>query len=486
MIDFNVVVKGIPARTSRNVVAARWNDTHYSGAGNDVVSVDASQALVFRGGRSVLDWGVRGNAKCCYEGRTLGRKDAPPRRWRISRMGIMVSIFLLAASLPFVARASELLACVRRTVHFDGSTALNYYRVTGQPDAKLFIFPQYSAACLAGKKDCEPRGAYLIAGNEVAVGKQCGRWSYIQYIGSGRITKGWVESARLQFLKSVRPATAYWQAKFNMRVPPSGRFPPPFRITKGQGVPVCEAYLQRLNTTDYQGGHAYPQAPFDGIPESDAIPGFALLHRVMLQSDRIIQMSEPLERWWEQINPHLTGYWGATPDIVRRGGIVAWRYEPSLDIDNNGKPVDFVVWRGYGLSGAAGRCGEPFNPNYTWSMRCQQLPLVMKDDLQINYTKTAELFERVGASGPDRDSAGEIVHPFVPVGFFITPFVYRGTTYFSTFFNEYGDYEGKRQGEWKLWNTLGVLVRHRNKEQEVCEYQLRGNDYPKAHTGLER
>lgn len=186
--------------------------------------------------------------------------------WRqFLRAVLATCAFLLAGSLPAIARASALSVCVQRKVRFDGSTALNYYRVTVEPDTKLF---------------------------------------------------------------------------------------------------------QRLNTTDYQAGHVNPQAPFDEIPESDAVPGFVLLHRVMLKPSAVIQISGPLFKWWYQMGPLDGGNADATPETIKLGGIVAWRYEPPLDINNDGKPINLIVWRGYGLSGAAGRCGEPFI-RYTWSMRCQ-------------------------------------------------------------------------------------------------------------------
>jgi hypothetical protein len=247
---------------------------------------------------------------------------------------------------------------------------------------------------------------------------------------------------------------------------------------------VCEAYLQRLNVTDYEQNFPTVPAPYCGIPEKDQIPGFAILHRVPLSSDELIKLSGDVYKWWERPNPHLTGNWDATPEQVRLGGLVAWRYERPLDINNDGKRQNVMVWRGYGLSGAAGRCGEPMNQNYTWGVRWQQLPLIMKGNLQIDQARTPEVFGRVFMRGSHEElTAG---HPFIPVGFFVTPFVYKKTTYFSAFFDDNGDYEGKRRGVWRLWNVMGVLARSRGRTQELCEYQLRGDDYPKANTGLEK
>jgi hypothetical protein len=47
-----------------------------------------------------------------------------------------------------------------------------------------------------------------------------------------------------------------------------------FHLTKGHGVQVCEAFLQRLNVT------VYDDPPYCGRPETDAVPGFKLLDRI--------------------------------------------------------------------------------------------------------------------------------------------------------------------------------------------------------------
>jgi len=385
--------------------------------------------------------------------------------------GILFGLMTLLLPLPDRVQAAPLPLCVHARVRFDGSVPLQFDQVSGLPGARLYIHASYPDACNSRTQSCGKKHAYLLTGDEVAVGKSCGKWSYIQYIGPRHITKGWVYSSRLNFLRKVGTDTA--KALFS--------------LTKGRGTPVCEAYLERLNVTDYYSQNS-PSAPvpYCKIPENDAIPGFALLHRVPLPTQQLIKMSGVVFKWWERPNPLLTADWDATPNMVRLGGVVAWRYDPPLDVRNNGKRENIVMWRGYGLSGSAGRCGEPMNQNYTWSMRWQQLPLIMKGDMHIDQARTAEVFGRISTNGPPQREKAAADHPFIPVGFFITPFVYRGTIYFSAFFDEKGDYEGKRRGDWRLWNVMGVLMRRQGRTREICEYRLRGDDYPKADTGLEQ
>ena len=54
-----------------------------------------------------------------------------------------------------------------------------------------------------------------------------------------------------------------------------------FKLTRGNTVPVCEAYLQRLNQTQFK----YPANC--GRPEDDQVPGFQRLTRVLLSQTEV-------------------------------------------------------------------------------------------------------------------------------------------------------------------------------------------------------
>jgi len=61
-----------------------------------------------------------------------------------------------------------------------------------------------------------------------------------------------------------------------------------FQLTKGAGTPVCDAYLERLNTTEYK------KPPYCDRPESNAVKGFTKLNRVRLSPKEAL--NKPLNR----------------------------------------------------------------------------------------------------------------------------------------------------------------------------------------------
>ena len=73
-----------------------------------------------------------------------------------------------------------------------------------------------------------------------------------------------------------------------------------FDLTKGNGIPVCEAYLQRLNNTDFQ------NMPYCGRPEDDSVPGFTRLNRVPLYAERIYRLLPKILGFQSSQNQ---GYW---------------------------------------------------------------------------------------------------------------------------------------------------------------------------------
>jgi hypothetical protein len=248
-----------------------------------------------------------------------------------------------------------------------------------------------------------------------------------------------------------------------------------FKLTKGQGVAVCDAYLRRLNTT------VYDLPPYCDRPESDAIPGFTLLKRVPLKPDEVVSMSGLLHKRWVQPNPRLSGSWAASADWVG-GEIKAWRYASTIDLSNDGEPQQVLVWQGYGLSGGL-VCGREWNTD-KWGYRPRQLPLVLQaDNREIDERKTAAIF--AGRGHPDWVAHSPWVppgnvFPFRPLGRSIGIFEFRGIVYFDTFFDITGDDQGHRAGQATLANTLGVFLRARKRAREICEYHMTGSDYPKV------
>ncbi len=58
---------------------------------------------------------------------------------------------------------------------------------------------------------------------------------------------------------------------------------------------------------------------------------------------------------------------------------------------------------------------------------------------------------------------------FRPIGDSMGIFRFKGATYFDTFFDGWGDFEGKRRKDPNIWRTLGVFRREKGRTKQVCE-----------------
>src|SRR5207247_1203339 len=134
---------------------------------------------------------------------------------------------------------------------------------------------------------------------------------------------------------------------------------------KGQGVAVCEAYLERLNMTEYE------SPPYCDRPENDAIPGFARLNRVPLSAEavqallpRVKGFTDYKNQDWQDIvnaGRQRDGLplqqWLSDVKTYLGKAIKVWRYDPPVDIDNDGVLDNVIVWHGFGANGGSRACG---------------------------------------------------------------------------------------------------------------------------------
>jgi hypothetical protein len=374
------------------------------------------------------------------------------------------------------AFADDQSACIQRSVIFDGIAPLRYARLIGNSGERLYLHSDYPSTCATQTAATCKADAYLAPGDMVAIGKSCGAWNYVQYIGTDHLRTGWIAASGVE-AQAERPISGF---------KPGHQFPRPtgyhFKLTRGQGVPVCEAYLQRLNVSHFE------KPPYCGRPENASVPGFATLVRIPLETSEVNKLYRhaynfffPKLRPYEQ--PGIADIRQGRLDVTGAVGhdLAAWRYQPAVDLDNDGAPDNIIVWHALSPSGGATRCAEDFS-SVGIGLRAVQAPLIFKaDDTGIDQGATEAI---IGHPVQRYDLTLDTGNLYVDASTFRTIaraigiFRYRDTYYFDGFFDIWGDADDKRRGEPKLANTLGVFARKANVTRQICEYQMSGADYP--------
>jgi len=316
---------------------------------------------------------------------------------------------------------------------------------------------------------------YVVSGDSVAVGGTCGAWSYVQHIGATAVSKGWVESTRLTSTPLALP--------FDDGVPgrqDPGSYPAKWRIhvalVEGRGVPVCEAYLQRLNQT------LFYEPPFCGIPDNDQIPGFVRLHAKPLTAAELNRLAvaivniqgHPPSNFVQKAdalalaagatatNKVYLDTRGIVPAVPKSANIAVLRYDPQVDVDNDGVPDNVVMFSGFTWQ----KCGLP-TPNFPDGASEVPEPLVLAaDNTGLDVARTKALFGAPWlAEGINMGNAGRIPGYF-PIGYSITLFKYRDTYYFDAFMGEVGNSTDSR--------SLQVFRRTKERLEQICRSELIG------------
>jgi hypothetical protein len=366
--------------------------------------------------------------------------------------------------------------CTETVASFDGVEPLRYAVVIGAPEQRTSFTRQLPVGCAADAQHCDSPGArYLLTGDMVAVASTCGRFAYAQYLGKESVSTGWIEEQRLHYGEVKLPFDDGGPPA-SMRYFKPGRIP--MRLVKGRGIPVCEAYLQRVNST------LFYAPPYCGRPDNDQIPGFTRLRRAALTPDQIKSL-------WGQLHALVT-YGHAEPEIpmdaydlasaTRAQGagdfFGAWRYEPQIDITNSGRPTNVVVWSGQpaGAEQFSGYCGVPHEaPRESHSargLRTIQVAFVASNDaMTLDEADTRRLFGHPTGGLPVPNNTRLRSH-FQFLGDSMDVFEYRGEYYIDTFFWDSGwaDFDGKRSNDSELMDHLAVVHRSDDKFRELCEY----------------
>lgn len=277
-----------------------------------------------------------------------------------------------------------------------------------------------------------------------------------------------------------------------------------FHLTKGKGIPVCDAYLERLNTTKYE------KPPYCDRPENDAIKGFTKLNRVPLSPNDVRDLypivwsfmsngNRGSINWWaDMVNQQQMSQTGQfklseagtkyLQMYLDAGWAKMWRYAPPIDIDNDGVPDNIEVWHGAVLPhGVGGRqCGDDGFPitHYGISIRQPQVAFVVTgNNDRLDVIKTEKIFAHPKGGYPlYMDGHWRMADDFRPIGDSMGIFKYQDIYYFDTFFDGWGDFEGKRRTEGalnkhqKIFNTLAVFLHKNGKTRQVCEYLMTDNE----------
>lgn len=426
----------------------------------------------------------------CLSGSGTSAAGAPlgvnlTRRMKHARQRLQANymrhLFALAlfAGTPF-SHASGLASCIATKVSFNGIVPLDYATVSGQSGEHVYLHHEYPTQCPAGSASACRGPAYLLPGQAVTIGKECGAWAYVQYLGGKKITKGWIGSSNVVPIRRPPKSTARIEHVGKLTVvthPHRYRF----NVIRGAGVPVCEAYLQRLNQTPFYA------PPYCGRPESVVVPGFSWLSRVPLNSAqtaalyprlvsfKLVRRSgipHPLDR----IESALAASGGSGPSII------AWRYKSGVDISNDGAPRNVVVWGGQPFTSFYAGCGyQELLAGEPVTVRWEQIAFIANaDTTRVEDAATLQIFGNPtnGLPVPNRQHRTPVID-FVPIGDSIGIFNYGGLTYYDTFYAGGGwpDFYGQRADVPSLDKHLAVFLRRDGVTKQVCEYTYKDRDF---------
>jgi hypothetical protein len=159
--------------------------------------------------------------------------------------GAVLALLAFAVFAPTRAMPDDLRECVEAKTSFDGLSPLRYVTVLGDKGSRIYLHHIPRAQCLAvDDAECK-ESTYVVPGDELAIAKICGDWAFAQYIGTEHVSTGWVVSRELLWREEGKiPARESIPQSSNEK-----KFT--FHLRKGLALPVCQTYLQRLNTTAY-------------------------------------------------------------------------------------------------------------------------------------------------------------------------------------------------------------------------------------------
>lgn len=250
-----------------------------------------------------------------------------------------------------------------------------------------------------------------------------------------------------------------------------------FTLRTGSGTPVCDAYVARLRA------QRWPLPVRCGIPEKTSIAGFTELKRVPLSGSEIKALF-PNVYWFAHNQKQAEPLIAWVPEELDFGigkGLLAWRYDPSLSLDNNGVTDDIVVWQGATAPAHAPACGEVIFQGREEG-RAQydtQAYVLTTDGKSIDERRTRELFEHPHPNTEEHTPSGRVEHrEFQELGDHVGFFEYDGVYYTESIYSTLsGDFEVKSRDTYeargRVMNWIAVTSRREGTTQLVCEIDVR-------------
>jgi hypothetical protein len=228
---------------------------------------------------------------------------------------------------------------------------------------------------------------------------------------------------------------------------------PKFSLQQGQGVPVCDAYLQLLNQTKFD------VTPFCRRPDEGSVKGFEHLERHYLDLEEIWSLytyvwefmrfndQHHVEKFFHPNVDRNKSYWSAdatTREVIaydlRLGRSYVWTYAAPLDIANNGSALNVIIWQGGAATGTGAQCGSDYSVHpWTDSYIHTRAFVLTADGKAIDEDQTRLIFGAPAGRAHEsmtRQLPGANLpagaKPFRPLADSIAIFKYAGRYYMET------------------------------------------------------
>lgn len=266
-----------------------------------------------------------------------------------------------------------------------------------------------------------------------------------------------------------------------------------FDLTRGKGTNLCEAYVRRLNMTVF---HEFPNCD---RPENTEVPGFTKLTRIPLTSGEISRLYASAQGLAQSNDPALfekqradrekRGLWVAPgnlyDDVVQDHAVriakgqspYYYRFEPRIDIDNDGHTDEVVVWKE-----SSSPCGAGVGPTNTPHLHPTYL-MILDTEWNLDVERTRRLFEHpqvhqltyTDLKTGEKRLLESVMNGFIGRGSTFGVLAYRGEVYFDTFHRPLGDINENAP---LLTQTLSVYRARHGEVREMCEIQWTDSIYP--------